>query len=112
SPLEVGQRITWTIMASCGECFFGGHGLPQKCVKLLKYGHEATTGRCALSGGLGEYCHLAPGTAIIPLGEELPDEVACPASCASATVRGALRTAEIEGPGEHILVFGAGALGL
>src|ERR1700752_3546878 len=28
APLAVGDRITWTVTASCGRCFFCGDGLP------------------------------------------------------------------------------------
>ena len=31
NPVAVGDRITWSIAASCGDCFYCGHGLPQKC---------------------------------------------------------------------------------
>ena len=59
----------------------------------------------------GEYCHLAAGTTIIPLGEALPDEVACPANCATATVAAAFRTAGVY-RNRNVAIFGAGALGL
>ena len=35
-----GDRITWSIAASCGRCFFCSNTLPQKCERLAKYGHE------------------------------------------------------------------------
>ena len=110
-PLTVGDRVTWSIAASCGRCFFCTHGIPQKCERLFKYGHEAITPDHPLSGGLAEYCHLAPGTAVVRAPTDLPDAVACPANCATATVAAALRT----GGGcrdEAVLVQGAGMLGL
>jgi alcohol dehydrogenase len=110
-PLDIGDRVTWSIAASCGACFFCEHGIPQKCERLFKYGHERIRPEHQLSGGLAEYCHLAPGTAIIPVPEALPDVVACPANCATATVAGALR---IGGgcDGAAVLIQGAGMLGL
>ena len=110
-PLEIGERVTWSIAASCGRCFFCTHGIPQKCERLFKYGHEAITPDHPLSGGLAEYCHLAPGTAVVRAPADLPDAVACPANCATATVAAALRT----GGGcrdEAVLVQGVGMLGL
>jgi alcohol dehydrogenase len=54
---------------------------------------------------------LAPGTGIVRLPDELPDRVACPSNCATATVAAALRTAS--GCREQtVLVQGAGLLGL
>ncbi|MCH8892175.1 MAG: alcohol dehydrogenase catalytic domain-containing protein [Chloroflexi bacterium] len=81
-PLSIGDRITWSVAVHCGDCFFCRHNLPQKCEQLFKYGHEAIDPIHPLSGGLAEYCHLAPGTAIVRVPEVLPDQVACPANCA------------------------------
>ena len=109
-PLEIGDRVTWSVAASCGSCFFCRRGLPQKCETLFKYGHE-TTARSALSGGLAEYCHLASGTAIVKVPDSLSDHAACPANCATATVAGALRIAA-GCAGKSVLIHGAGMLGL
>jgi NADPH:quinone reductase-like Zn-dependent oxidoreductase len=39
--LAEGDRITWAIMANCGDCCFCRvYALPQKCLNLFKYGHE------------------------------------------------------------------------
>ena len=111
APLVVGDRVTWAIVASCGECFYCRRALPQKCLRGVKYGHEPFVARRELSGGLAEYCLLAPGTAIVKLPERLPLEVACPANCATATVAAALAAA---GPiaDRTVGVLGAGMLGL
>jgi putative phosphonate catabolism associated alcohol dehydrogenase len=111
SELAIGDRVTWAVAASCGECFYCEHGLPQKCEHLFKYGHERADHRHPLSGGLAEHCHLARGTAILKVPDSLPDEVACPANCATATVAAALRAAG-ECRGRAVLVQGAGMLGL
>jgi putative phosphonate catabolism associated alcohol dehydrogenase len=110
-PLRVGDRITWTVAASCGACFFCEHDLPQKCEHLFKYGHEAIVPDHPLSGGLAEFCLLAPGTGIVRLPDDLPDLIACPASCATATVVAALRN--VGGVRDRtVLIQGAGMLGL
>ncbi|MBC8354378.1 MAG: zinc-binding dehydrogenase [Planctomycetes bacterium] len=108
--LAIGDRVTWAVAASCGTCFFCEHELPQKCDKLFKYGHE-TVERGALSGGLAEFCHLAPGTAIVKVPKTLSDRVACPANCATATVAGALRIAR-GCADKSVVIHGAGMLGL
>ena len=108
---RVGDRVTWSIVSSCGSCFFCECDLPQKCERLFKYGHQQVTGEHALSGGLAEYCHLAPGSTLIRLPDELSDEVACPVNCATATVAAALRVAS--GCRDAvILIQGVGMLGL
>ncbi|HOZ45642.1 MAG TPA: zinc-binding dehydrogenase [Candidatus Hydrogenedentes bacterium] len=110
-PLREGDRVTWTIAASCGRCFYCQHGIPQKCTSLFKYGHERITDEHPFSGGLAEYCHLAPGTGIVRLPDTLSDAVACPANCATSTVAAAFRLAG-GCTGDTVLIQGAGMLGL
>lgn len=109
--LRCGNRITWSLVASCGQCFFCQHDLPQKCVKAVKYGHEPLRPGRELLGGLAEHCLLVPGTSIVRLPDDFPLEVACPANCATATAAAALEAVgEIQGT--RVLVLGAGLLGL
>lgn len=109
--LQIGDRITWSIAASCDHCFFCDNDFPQKCERLFKYGHEKIVPEHPLSGGLADYCHLAAGTAIFRVPQSLPDTVACPANCATATVAAAIR---VGGGCERktVLIQGAGMLGL
>lgn len=111
TPLSEGNRITWSVTASCGTCFLCGEGLPQKCTRLYKYGHEAATPARPFAGGLADYVLLAEGTTIVALPDAVPDLVATPANCATATAAAVLRTA---GPiaGKVVLILGAGTLGV
>src|SRR5262245_726993 len=109
--LTVGDRVVWAVAVGCGNCFFCTRDLPQKCERLLKYGHERFAGPRDLRGGLATHVLLAPRTAIFHVPDELPDTVACPAGCATATVMSALRLAGELG-GATVLIFGAGLLGL
>lgn len=111
NALEIGDRITWGVAASCGTCDRCRSGLPQKCRKLFKYGHAEATGPKALSGGLSEFLLLHHGSKILKLSSELPLEVACPANCATATVAACFRQAG-EVANKSVLIFGAGMLGL
>lgn len=111
APLGPGDRITWSIAASCGGCFYCAQEVPQKCERLFKYGHEAVVADHPLSGGLAEHCHLARGTAILRVPDSLPDVVACPANCATATVAAALRVGG-SCTDQTVLIQGAGMLGL
>lgn len=110
-PLAVGDRVVWGLAASCGECHYCHRDLPQKCVALFKYGHEALRPGRELSGGLASHCLLVRGTAIVRVPDSVPDAVACPAACATATVAGALRVAAAR-PQGRFLVVGLGMLGL
>jgi alcohol dehydrogenase len=92
-PVRAGDRVAWAVAVSCGACFFCARGLPQKCESLRKYGHERISPQCGPVGGLATHCHLLAGTAIVKVSGELPDAVAAPAGCATATVAAVLRTA-------------------
>jgi putative phosphonate catabolism associated alcohol dehydrogenase len=111
SPLAPGDRVTWTLAASCGECFYCKKGLPQKCEHLFKYGHVAATPGREFTGGFAECCILRAGTGILRLPDDLSDALAAPANCATATVAASLRLA---GPVEDatVVVMGCGVLGL
>lgn len=113
-PLAVGDRVSWTIMAFCGRCYFCSHGLPQKCETLKKYGHTACTDPSVASGLLGgyaEYVYILPGTAVFKVPEGLSDAAAAPANCALSTVVNAVETIGVQ-PDDVVLVQGAGLLGL
>lgn len=111
APLSEGTRITWSITASCDACDACRAGIPQKCARLVKYGHERLGDAPGPAGGLAGRVVLPRGTAIVPLPDGVPDRVACPASCATATVAGAVRVAGI-GPADVVVVTGLGMLGL
>ena len=110
TKLPVGSRVTWSIAASCGACPRCTDNLPQKCNGLFKYGHELFED-APLSGGLAEYCILRAGTAVVQLPDALPDEVASPANCSTATVAAAFRAAGNVAR-KKVLITGAGMLGL
>ena len=109
--LEIGDRVTWSISCSCGQCDRCKVGLPQKCRTLAKYGHEVAEGRLALSGGLAEHVVLRAGSTVVKVGNDISADVLCPANCATATVACAIRYA---GPiaNQRVFIFGAGMLGL
>jgi len=110
-PLRPGDRVTWSIAAGCGHCFFCTHGLPQKCVSLFKYGHQALASDPPLSGGFSEYCYLVPGTTILRLADDLPDPSVVFANCAVATAAAIVRHGGVS-EGDSVLIQGAGLLGL
>lgn len=111
ATIELGMRVTWSVVAHCGDCFFCQRELPQKCLGLFKYGHRSLQPEHQLSGGLAEYCHLKAGTQLLPVPPHLPTHVVTPANCATATIAGAMRTAGSV-TDCHLLVQGAGMLGL
>jgi len=109
--INPGDRISWTIMASCGTCFFCKNDLPQKCVKLRKYGHTCYNEPPCLTGGYAEYIILFPGTTVFKVPPVLSDETATPANCALSTVVNAVESIDLKSD-ETVLIQGAGLLGL
>jgi putative phosphonate catabolism associated alcohol dehydrogenase len=107
----LGQRVTWTIADSCGECVpCHEWNLPQKCSHLFKYGHSEITNGCGLNGCYATHILLRPGTTIIPVPDNLSDELVAPANCALATMVNA--TEWLPTPCRTVIIQGAGMLGL
>jgi len=110
-PLARGDRVTFSLVASCGQCFFCTEaGLPQKCRSLLKYGHRPVSDRWPLTGGLAQYVYLQPGTSVCRVPEEVSDTVAATAMCAGATIGQALSGMVGKACGA-LLLIGMGMLG-
>jgi putative phosphonate catabolism associated alcohol dehydrogenase len=113
-PLSVGDRIVWGVAIDCGDCAMCARGLPNKCERLQKYGHERVRRGWELSGGIATHVHLLARTWIVRARDWIPAAVLAPASCATATVAAVVEAAEQIRPlaGETVLVSGCGMLGL
>lgn len=108
---EIGERVVWSVTAACGRCARCRRGFTAKCARVRKVGHEAFTGDWPLSGGYAEHILLPAGVGTVAVPDEVPDAVAAPAGCATATVMAALEAAG-ELSGRRVLVCGAGMLGI
>ena len=112
NTLAAGNRITWTIMACCGMCYFCMQKqLPQKCLKLFKYGHSRSDAWPYFTGTFAEYVYIKPGTGVFRVPRDMTDEEASPLMCAASTVAGGIERVGIQA-GDTVLVQGAGMLGL
>lgn len=110
-PLQPGDRVTWSMVWSCGGCHYCKLGLHPQCERLRKFGHEKLSPGVSLGGGMADHCQLPEGTAIFKVPDNVADEVASSANCATATVAAICRNAG-DLTGTHVVVFGAGMLGL
>mmetsp|Transcript_7815 Transcript_7815/g.18179 ORF Transcript_7815/g.18179 Transcript_7815/m.18179 type:complete len:406 (-) Transcript_7815:21-1238(-) len=113
--LKEGDRVTFSIADSCGvcpECTL--HKLPQKCLKLMKYGHTQVTSGSGLNGTYASHIVLRRGTHVVKLPDTLGSEVCAPANCALATVANSLDMARLPryGANKSAVVQGAGLLGI
>ncbi len=111
SPLSVGDRVSWAIVAACGQCYFCTHDLWPKCTRATKYGHERLAPGRELLGGLASHALLVENTAVVKLPNQLSLEAACPANCATATVAAAFEAAG-HLSGANVGILGCGLLGL
>ena len=111
-PLREGDRVTWSLMTSCGTCdYCTDRNLPQKCERLFKYGHARSEGSTTLSGGFATHILLRPGTAIYHIPDDVSDAATVPINCALATVVNGLMTIGTS-PNEAAVIHGAGMLGI
>ncbi|WP_280398288.1 zinc-binding dehydrogenase [Nocardia carnea] len=108
---EIGDRIVWSVTAACGRCGRCRRGFTAKCEQVRKVGHEAFTGDWPLSGGYAEHILLPAGVTTVVVPDMVPDAVAAPAGCATATVMAVLEAAG-DLTGRRVLICGAGMLGV
>ena len=110
-PLQPGDRVTWSVAVSCGDCDRCRSGWPQKCRTLFKYGHSLAEGPYALSGGLSEFIVFRGGSTVVRIPRDFPAAVICPANCATATIAAGFRAAGAV-QDRRVLILGAGMLGV
>jgi len=111
APVSIGSRVTWAIAVGCGTCFLCADDLPQKCEKPYKYGHQRVDAARPLGGGLADWIVLVPGTYFLRVPDEVPNQIAASANCATATVAGLLRHGGVIRD-RNVLILGAGVLGV
>ncbi|MDY0893120.1 alcohol dehydrogenase catalytic domain-containing protein [Frigoribacterium sp. CFBP9030] len=93
TPLAPGRRVVWSLTASCGRCATCARGLPQKCERVRKYGHERLETGWELSGGFATHVHVRAGTSVVPVADDLDARLLAPVSCGTATAVAALDAA-------------------
>ncbi|MFB7719205.1 zinc-binding dehydrogenase [Nocardia sp. NPDC056100] len=111
APAAVGDRIVWSVTVACGHCARCRSGRTAKCVAVRKIGHEAMHPDWELSGSYAQHIVLPAGTTVVQVPNGMPDQVAAPAACATATVMATLEAAG-ELAGRRVLICGAGMLGI
>lgn len=108
---DVGERVVWSVTRVCHECDRCRSGRTAKCRSVTKVGHEPFTGPWPLSGTYSEYIVLPAGTELVPVPDLLPDVVAAPVACATATAAAVIDAAGYL-EGRRVVVCGAGMLGV
>ena len=110
-PIRPGDRVVWSITRCCEGCKNCRIGIPQKCVRLKKFGHQSFNSNWPLSGGFAEYCVLPRGTSILKIPHEIPANAVSPSGCVTATAAAAIRYARPSFD-DRALIIGGGLMGL
>lgn len=123
--IAVGDHVALSWAPSCGDCFYCGIGRPNLCGTYVEPiwagtmldGHP----RLSLNGDpVYHYCSLAcfaeyavvPAVSCVVVPRSVPFEVAAVIGCAVTTgVGSVLNTADVQ-PGQSVVVFGVGGVGL
>ena len=122
---QVGDHVVLSWAPDCGHCFYCQHGKPNLCETFVGPIWAGTmldgSPRLSLNGApVYHYCGLAsfaeyavvPQESCIPIRKDVSLEVASLVGCAVATgVGAAMYTAGVR-PGESVVIYGAGGIGL
>lgn len=125
SRVQMGDHVTLSWSPDCGTCFYCQHGKPNLCETFTEpiWAGTMLDGTTRLYRGgdpVYAYCGLAtfaeyvvvPQQSCIPIRKDVPLKVAALVGCAVATgVGAAMFTASVR-PGESVVVFGCGGVGL
>ncbi len=125
SRVQVGDHVTLSWTPDCGECYYCRKGKPNLCETYTEPIWAGTmldgTTRVSRAGepiylycGLGAFSEyvVVPEQSCVPIRKDIPLKVASLVGCAVATGVGAvIYTADVN-PGETVVVFGCGGVGL
>lgn len=108
---KIGDRVTWTIADSCGECpACTEYGLPEKCENLFKYGHASIHNGTGLNGCYASHIHIRKGTHMAKIPDVVSHATAAPANCALATMVNAISHTTTKP--KKVVIQGGGLLGV
>lgn len=112
-----GDRVVLSAVPSCGTCYFCARGEPFRCARMEQLrGFGFTDGSTSIRGaaGLGTFAEalVVSELATVPVRTDLPAEQLALIGCAVLTGAGAAINLATIGPGDSVLVIGAGGIGL
>lgn len=109
-PLHEGDRITFLYFFPCGRCRVCLYDEMAACPRKERANRVAGTAPY-FNNAYGDYYYLRPNHHVFKVSPEIPDDIVAPANCALSQVVYGLRRAGL-GPGQTLVVQGAGGLGL
>jgi L-iditol 2-dehydrogenase len=119
-PLREGDRVVVGANVVCGECYYCRHDFPYYfCERMVDYGNNMTAAEPPhLFGGWAQYLYVVPGSFLVRVPDDLPDDVAVLTEVMAVTV-GLDRAKQFSAvPNEAfmfddtVVVLGVGPLGM
>lgn len=125
TSLEAGDHVVLSWAPNCGTCYYCLHGQPQLCQTLVAPLWNGTlmdgTSRLSRQGdtvyhlsGLATFAEqsVVPERTCIPIRKDVPFQAASLVGCAVTTGVGAVVNTARLSPGDSVVVFGCGGVGL
>jgi threonine dehydrogenase-like Zn-dependent dehydrogenase len=106
----VGDRVAYQYFCPCGECRSCRRGTTPRCRQGLRY-RLPPTEPPHFNAAYGQYYYLRKQQAVFKVPDNVPDVLAGPANCALSQVIDGLERARL-GPGDSLVIQGAGGLGI
>ena len=100
----LGEHVVVGIDVVCGTCDMCRRGMEHLCRNRVRIGFER-------NGGQAEYC-CVPAECLVPIRADIPLDEACIIPDAVACMYHAVKDVGSVGPGDRILIYGAGSLGI
>ncbi|GAB3909007.1 Zn-dependent alcohol dehydrogenase [Kibdelosporangium lantanae] len=113
--VQAGDRVVVNWAPACRRCWFCLNGQPYLCTAVEgNVSPELGGTGMHVTLGVGAFAEevVLPETAVVPLADEVPLDVAALLGCAVVTGVGAVRNTAQVRPGESVLVIGLGGVGL
>ena len=124
--LKIGMKVVLVFVPSCGSCRACAAGRPALCHRAAVSNNDGDLlhGPALLRGPNGERINhhlgvsafadfsVVAAESVVPIDEDVPDEVAAMFGCAVLTGIGAIRHTAMLGAGQSVIVYGLGAVGL
>jgi len=109
-PLAVGDRVAYQYFCPCGQCRSCRRGSTPRCAQGHRYRYPPTEAP-HFNAAYGQYYYLRKPQAVFKVPDNVPDVLAGPANCALSQVIDGLERAAV-GPGDSLVIQGAGGLGI
>jgi NDMA-dependent alcohol dehydrogenase len=125
TSIKAGDHVVLLWRAGCGRCEYCSTGKPALCSagRAIRAAGMLLDGTSRLRGSAGEVKHflgvscfaeraVVPEMSLLPIGAEVPLEIAALVGCAVMTGVGAVVNTAAVRPGASVLIIGAGGVGL